>query len=711
MNSQVTSLKANEAVNWFQKRLKNAANYGVTSEECKMFEIFITSTLADVDLKKQITNTVLPTFFENLISRKVDKQTIDAQATIIRLFLKYYGGTCNQFKSILDKFTSKVLSECFNEDNIVFKVTKYLALIPQCGGRGQQGINHAEAWTNQFNDYLYSANYFLNQLYTNVNFFVGTDVTDQYEGKFNISVFNLTELAKMTPKERYEKLTSVFIFFNTAMQSMLLSMFSTVKHLDSNKVIQFALSTMSVTSEKLNATIITEDVIALDSVLWKLHSSAIKTISALIKCFGRILIPQGTLICRILLQSLKMTHFNSSNSQYGTTRSKLQQRVLTYQVLCSWQSVAGSQSSLELFSESLTSGILFDIKFDKPSLNLVVDKQTGNKKRKSGALNQKIMDQRDTIVMHDYHANHTVCNEAHKTLQLFLNTLSSNLKVLQFKIFQSTIMGLLLEVIKCQRPNDYPLPYYNDLCRHNLYKSLLAVIISPHSQCITHTTIALRVFTFGTTDRNEKIKEVCRSSLSELEHIIRPRNDTLFYPLENEIEIPPCAHNTIPENKTHFLNEIVEDFTLTNPLKGIKDVNTENVHPKTILQPSLDMSNNKTHVLKEITEDSSTPIKAKELKTINTENVQPNTISLSAQNVIQENETNFSNKTVENPTLPTDVKELNNLNTDTVQSNKVIESMDADNSMDSSSGDELPIQNDEEEENYTDMLNDFIDSD
>jgi len=72
-------------------------------------------------------------------------------------------------QSILDKFTSKVLSECFNEDNIVFKVTKYLALIPQCGGRGQQGINHAEAWTNQFNDYLYSANYFLNQLYTNVN--------------------------------------------------------------------------------------------------------------------------------------------------------------------------------------------------------------------------------------------------------------------------------------------------------------------------------------------------------------------------------------------------------------------------------------------------------------------------------------------------------------------------------------------------------------
>jgi len=72
-------------------------------------------------------------------------------------------------QNALDKFTSKALSECFNDDNIVLKVTKYLALYPQCGGRGQQGIHHAEAWTNQFNDYLYSANYFLKQLYSNVN--------------------------------------------------------------------------------------------------------------------------------------------------------------------------------------------------------------------------------------------------------------------------------------------------------------------------------------------------------------------------------------------------------------------------------------------------------------------------------------------------------------------------------------------------------------
>lgn len=72
-------------------------------------------------------------------------------------------------------------------------------------------------------------------------------------------------------------------------------------------------------------------------------------------------------------------------------------------------------------------------------------------------------------------------------------------------MFQSTIMGLLLEITKCQRPNDYPLPYYDDLCRMNLYKSLLATVTSPHPQSITQASVAVRLFTLGSTDRNEKV--------------------------------------------------------------------------------------------------------------------------------------------------------------------------------------------------------------
>lgn len=36
--------------------------------------------------------------------------------------------------------------------------------------------------------------------------------------------------------------------------------------------------------------------------------------------------------------------------------------------------------------------------------------------------------------MHDYHANETICNEAHKTLMVLLDTMSSNLKPIQFLV-------------------------------------------------------------------------------------------------------------------------------------------------------------------------------------------------------------------------------------------------------------------------------------
>jgi len=204
-----------------------------------------------------------------------------------------------------------------------------------------------------------------------------------------------------------------------------------------------------------------------------------------------------------------------------------------------------------------------------------------------------------------------------------------------------------------------------------------------------------------------QVKEVCRSSLSEIEHIIRPRNDTLFFPLENEIEIPPCAESTIPENKTHFLTDIVEDSTVLIEVKELKDV-----QPNTTPQSAQsNTTENNTQIINEIVEDSTIPIKAKEVKIINTENVQPNAIPQSVRNIIPENKTNIWNKIVKVSTLPIEVKTLNNVNTENVLPNTVIESMDADDSSDSSTVDESLTKIDSDNEDFTEMINDFIDSD
>lgn len=62
--------------------------------------------------------------------------------------------------------------------------------------------------------------------------------------------------------------------------------------------------------------------------------------------------------------------------------------------------------------------------------------------------------------MHDYHANKTICNEAHITLQLFLNTMSSNLKPLQFKVCKN-----LLFIIQIVLKNIYI--YFLDFSKYS----------------------------------------------------------------------------------------------------------------------------------------------------------------------------------------------------------------------------------------------------
>ncbi|XP_050520495.1 proline-, glutamic acid- and leucine-rich protein 1-like [Daktulosphaira vitifoliae] len=684
MDSKIASLKANEAVNWFQKNLKNCIIYGLSTGDYNLLEVFITSTITDVDIKKQLTSSVLPKFFENLASSSTNETIVNSQISIIRLCMKYYGSTCGQFKNILEKFTFKIISEYSNDNKIMVKLTKYLALYPQCGGRGQQGSLHIEAWTNQFNDFLYCANYFLHQLYSNVDFFIRLYPNDKYEGKFDISCFNISQLEQMSPKERYQRLTTIFEFFNTALQSMLLSMFSNVKKFDANKVIQFSLSVISVSSEKLKSLSVTEDILALENVLYKLHCSAMKTILALIKCCGRILIPQGVSICRFLIQSLNTTNIQNNQWIYGTNKSNVEQRLLSYKVLLAWMSVAGSQSSLEMFIENLISSILIDIKYVKPSINLIVNKQIGNKKRKSGALNAKIIDQRDTIVMHNYHANSTICNQAHEIIRLLLNTFTSNLKQLQFKVLQSTIMGLLLEVVKCQRPNEYPLPYYNDLCRMSLFNTLLALVISPHPQCVTQTSVAIRLFTLGLSDRNENVKEVCRSAIAKVEHIIHPRNDTLFLPLENEIELLPENQNVLQENQSHFLKEI----EINNVVSEKNSVESEynNVDNIRGCSPTKYLSNSK-----------------------NKNNLLDNKISSDVKSNIEEN----SEKYIQSfqSKLADEVNEENHNfnNFETQQTNKNDVSMEVEYIKPINNLKQTLDKNNKDEE-VIDMLNDFVDS-
>lgn len=68
-------------------------------------------------------------------------------------------------------------------------------------------------------------------------------------------------------------------------------------------------------------------------------------------------------------------------------------------------------------------------------------------------------------------------------------------------------------------------------------------------------------------------------SLSKLEHIIRPRHDTLFLPLENKIEISRPDKVIIPENKTCFLKTKVGDIVIPIKTNQSQELKTDNIKP------------------------------------------------------------------------------------------------------------------------------------
>lgn len=185
-----------------------------------------------------------------------------------------------------------------------------------------------------------------------------------------------------------------------------------------------------------------------------------------------------------------------------------------------------------------------------------------------------------------------------------------------------------------------------------------------------------------------QIKEVCRSSLSKLEHIIHPRNDTLFFPLQNELEIPQSIQSILPENKTHFLNELVEDTVIPNKAEKSKVLNTNDNEPNIKTSETISTLNVKKY---------KSPIKniPQEIIIRNDDNsIDSTPQELICQPIVSESNNELFNKTL--------------MNISVVQTNQVIEGMDVDNDSDSNIMNE-PL--DKSKTDITEMLKDFIDSD
>jgi len=166
----------------------------------------------------------------------------------------------------------------------------------------------------------------------------------------------------------------------------------------------------------------------------------------------------------------------------------------------------------------------------------------------------------------------------------------------------------------------------------------------------------------------------------------------LFFPLENVKEMPQSAQNTMPENKTHFLNNIISDNTdVHDNAERLQVSNTDNIEP---IIKSLKISST-VNVVKQ--DDSPT------------KNIPQETIVNNDHKYITE----IPKTQIVPPPTVSEISDQFSIETPiinlTQDDKQVIEPIEVESNMDSNAITESSEE--EDDDNVEEMLNDFIDSD
>ena len=83
--------------------------------------------------------------------------------TTVFLFLLYL--ICNLQSKLEALITSQLISSTDRPEELVQLLARAYSLLPRCGGAGDKGIKHTEAWTVYFSKLIVTAHKILDQLY------------------------------------------------------------------------------------------------------------------------------------------------------------------------------------------------------------------------------------------------------------------------------------------------------------------------------------------------------------------------------------------------------------------------------------------------------------------------------------------------------------------------------------------------------------------
>ncbi|XP_076752648.1 proline-, glutamic acid- and leucine-rich protein 1 [Xylocopa sonorina] len=297
-------------------------------------------------------------------------------------------------------------------------------------------------------------------------------------------------------------------------------------------------------------------------ILPQLHIALFGVLDALITGFKEQLIPFGSTILQLFLQTLQWTE-NVLDNQITISGNKPYRnlRICVYKCLSSWLINTNAMSGIETVADEYLPSILKDIVPEKDRVLLTIQKTQNLSKRalkrlrdsqyeKGTYLNNGIASNKEHYLDAD------MCKVALDTLQnIFFNS-GTLLKQTFFKTIQNIIIPLLYDCYLSSTEQKFYKE--NSSCRVLLFRVLRALQMNPHTLVPLPTQYSLEIFEMALNDNNLDVTQEAKVALVELEKIVHPR-------------VPPIQLTQVETIQKEF---VTDDQVMEEHIEAMEDVST-----------------------------------------------------------------------------------------------------------------------------------------
>ncbi|XP_043257739.1 proline-, glutamic acid- and leucine-rich protein 1-like [Colletes gigas] len=486
------------------------------SISCKILGHLIIRTKDIPEIQKQVSMQnvkQLVNAFGNLDTERI----FGPVYYLIAVLLHQYPEVCERFQTSIRK--TILLQIDSTQENLVHASAKCYALLAKATERSFKPPVSKPTYTN----WLYHHALICNSLHTIMDELFSSLIELE-----NINIWDKLELPNISEEniiQFYFKQQQRFLNLCSYLSCMLRG-FGNKNSVLPHEILKVLCRGLAIQPSNLkNRNSIREQMLYL--ILPKLHIALFNVLNGLIDGFKEQLIPFGSTILQLFLQTLQWTEIVSENHiTISGIKPFRNVRISVYKCLTSWLVNTNLLSGIETVANEYLPSILRDIVPERDRVLLTIQKTNNLSKRalkrlrdsqyeKGTYLNNEIGSSKENYLDVD------TCKESLITLQnIFLNG-GTLLKQTFFRTVQNIIIPLLYDCYL----SSVDQKFYKETpeCRLLLLRVLRAFQMNPHSLVPLPTQYSLEIFEMALIDSNVCISQEAKIALAELEKILHPQ--------------------------------------------------------------------------------------------------------------------------------------------------------------------------------------------